>query len=464
MLDNSRSKILKFVLIISNLLFLGLILVLAFNNRFARDDYYSIYMVNSKGIIDGVLFQYQHWCTRYFPVFLSFLVAGFSAFKYTLFLYTLLLIFSFLFAVYQLVMQLNRIFGFYLKRWHGFLLSVFLVNGLFYSTFSIGEVWFWLASNSTYLLSVALWILGVSFLLDPGEKKWKLIVIAILYLLIGASNETLSFFILWIHLILIGMLILIPGILKISSTHKRWLLLKLVIATFACLLSFMVLYFGPGNAIRANHFNFIGLFSSLLLNVKTTGMILLLRLPKVITFLIFFSIPAFVGGQISKTRLNFKALVRKIIKATIVLGGLIFFFQWPITYLTQDIGADRTLFPLVVLIFAYFNFIAYLTGQAILLKFKLLNFIGVAFFCILIFWNGWQLYKQSVITSCYAKVYEERLIKIQNSAKQDTIVLKALPSSGFLYSAEITTQAQHYHNKHLKEGLGIDADIILNSQ
>ena len=84
----------------ANIIFIILYIILSINNRIAHDDYYSIYTVNKIGVIDSVIYQYNDWCTRYISVFVSFSVAGLLQYKYTLFIYNILLLTLFIKIVF----------------------------------------------------------------------------------------------------------------------------------------------------------------------------------------------------------------------------------------------------------------------------------------------------------------------------------------------------------------------------
>jgi hypothetical protein len=45
--------------------------------------------------------------------------------------------------------------------------------------------------------------------------------------------------------------------------------------------------------------------------------------------------------------------------------------------------------------------------------------------------------------------------------KEEIINVKPLPFSGYIYSAEISTDSSHFSNQHLKSGLGLDKLILL---
>ena len=86
-----RLKLSHFLLL-SNVIFITLYLVLSYYNRLAHDDFYSIYTVHENGVIDSIILQYNNWSTRYCALFISFSIAAITHFKYTLFIYQLLII------------------------------------------------------------------------------------------------------------------------------------------------------------------------------------------------------------------------------------------------------------------------------------------------------------------------------------------------------------------------------------
>ena len=169
-----RDKIdLKTLIIISNVIFILLYVILASNNRIAHDDYYSIYIVNKLGVIDSVIYQYNNWCTRYISVFLSFTISSLLKYKYTLFIYNIILLKLFVISVYYSLNACKSILNESARNDKLQILnySVFFVSAIFYASFNIGETWFWLSSTSTYLLSVIMLFFAFSFIFDFIQFK-----------------------------------------------------------------------------------------------------------------------------------------------------------------------------------------------------------------------------------------------------------------------------------------------------
>ena len=62
----------------------------------------------------------------------------------------------------------------------------------------------------------------------------------------------------------------------------------------------------------------------------------------------------------------------------------------------------------------------------------------------------------------YANAVDERIEFIKEN-DQHLIVVKPLPKSGYIYSSEITTAATNFKNQHLKNGLEIKNDVVLEN-
>lgn len=444
------------------MIFIVMFVILAVNNRIAHDDYYSIYIVNKFGIIDSVIFQYNNWCPRYFSVFISFVVACLSHHKFVLMFYNISLLLLICVSVYFLVR--NGI-GFIenpvkVKRCRLLNISIFIVSAIFYSSIKIGETWFWLASSSTYLLSIIVLLLAVAFIINGKTNTTSYIIVIFSSLFIGGSNGSLSLFILLFQLIIIGLLLKNKyGNATKKSYNKDYLLNKIGISFISCLLAFIVLYLGPGNKVRESCFDSIGIFESVLLNFKTTGMIIFLRLPHIAIYLVIFSIPVYWIGMQKKEVISMRVFLKKLVLSTLFLGISIFLFQLPITYKTQDIAADRALFPLSIILLLYSFYLSYNLARTKMLLEGVVFRIILTSLLIITSLNIKNLIVQNKITKAYSVAYDNRINILKESTFRETIVLEPLPNSGFLYSAEISSDTKHFNNQHLKQGLCIESEI-----
>lgn len=407
------------------------------------------------GMWGGVKYQYSYYCTRYFAVLANLSVIRFFSFTYGLFIFNLVLFTLYLFAFNNIIncfFTSNK-----LGNFHRFNYSLFLLSAIFYTTFRIGETWFWLASSSTYALSLGCAIWGVGLILKKNFKLIQLIGIFIFFSFVGGSNGTLSLFI----LVLFALVLFFQSKLNISKLIIR----KLWFSMLVCTLAFGLLYLGPGNDIRSSCFEDISILESFFLNFKTTAMILLLRIPHVLPMLLLFSVAISLLFRIKNvSKLNF-SFFKKIMLLMFCFIGLVFLFQWPITYKTQDVGAYRTLFPMSVLSLVFGSAFFYLVMQknklSIVNKKRLTHIV----LSLIIVVQCGILIHQTHTVKKYADNYDARMEYLErNLDSSETLWLDRLPNSGFLYSAEISTSPKHFTNQHLKSGLGLRAEVALKGE
>lgn len=448
-----RDKIdLKTLIIISNVIFIALYVILASNNRIAHDDYYSIYIVNKLGIIDSVIYQYDNWCTRYISVFLSFTISSLLKYKYTLFIYNILLLQLFIISIYYSLNACKKLLNESVRNDKLQILnySVFFVSAIFYSSFNIGETWFWLSSTSTYLLSVIMLFFAFSFIFNNKKNMANKVSITLVSVFIGGSNGTLSL-----------LLLLVLFVLFLLYQQKNKLIANKLLLSFVCvLISFVILYLGNGNNIRSSSFNSISVLDSFILNIKTTAIILFMRVPSILIYILLFILPTFhiFGNTQNITKSTF--IKRCLVSASILLA-LLFLFQLPITYKTQDVAAIRTLLPISILFFVYGLFLIYNICQIESFRLRIPTAFAQLYLVGIILFNLWNLQNQYKVTNNYASKYDERIETIKKLSHMDTIALKPLPSSGFLYSSEITFDANHFSNKQMKVGLQTKSELII---
>ena len=141
----------------------------------------------------------------------------------------------------------------------------------------------------------------------------------------------------------------------------------------------------------------------------------------------------------------------------------IYLFQLPISYKTQDIGADRTLYPIAIITFILFIYIFYQLDKTIVKNKKGFNKLKSISLVIVIFLNAFQLYTQKQISETYSKSFDKRISQIRKQLDNNQIVLEPLADPGFLHSAEISEKSSHFTQKQLKLGLKIKGKIKLNT-
>ena len=444
----------KTLILISNVFFIIMYIVLSVNNRIAHDDFYSIDIVNRLGIIDAVIYQYNNWCTRYISVFVSFFVTSLLTYRYTLLIYNLLILILFITSIYFSLYYHRKLLNKSVQNNKFQILnySTFIVSAIFYSSFNIGETWFWLSSNSTYLLSVIMSFFVFAFIWNNSKKRINQFIVIFASIFIGGSNGAFSI----ILLLLLFVLFLYYRYKKQNKIISN----KLLTSFISLLISFIILYLGNGNNIRETFFNQISIFESFILNIKMTAIILFLRIPNILVYIIFFTISTYCLFA-NKKSVSRRIFFIKFSVSTFVLLILIYIFQLSITYKTQDVAAIRTLFPISIILLVYGLYSIYNLKQTDLFRFKLSTSLIKLAIVFIIFLNIWNLVTQYEITKIYAYKYDKRIRIINQLSNKDTVILEPLPNSGFLYSAEISINYEHYNNQHLKQGLNTKSELMI---
>ncbi len=95
---------------VSNLTFLLLYFVLAWNNRFVNDDFCSIANLHQYGILEGTKVMYNAYCTRWASVLFVHTVLNYFPQSYVLFMFGLFTIGAIVFSFYYLFKNILSVF------------------------------------------------------------------------------------------------------------------------------------------------------------------------------------------------------------------------------------------------------------------------------------------------------------------------------------------------------------------
>lgn len=447
------------LIIANNFLFILLFFCLSFYNRIAIDDFYFLDNVKKYGIIQGTIIEHQTWSGRWFSVLLNQFVLSFYHFKFTLFIYEIGALVLFVYSIYRFIKNTLPLFNFQkIEPWKMMNYSIFFISAIFYSTIKIDETWFWLCASCTYLISVIMFFLGASAILSTKYNITEFVFCLIPFSYIGGSCEPFALFIIFTLTIL--WIMIYKDFIRLSLSKKQTLT-KCMIAILSCSISFYILYIANGNVIRRQFFDDISILETTLLNLKTTGMIIILRLPNILPFVILFSIPIMV--YIKPKNITSNIILKKMVVTLLLYFLVLYIYQFPVTYITQDIAAYRALFPITLITLLFSSLvlaqISYLIPQSII-KHRSIAITSLVIIC------AYQVYTftyQLTIIPDYAKAYDKRISYLKkHQYSNQVIMLDPLPSSGLLYSAEIASDSLHFANKHLQNGLGIKSAIVLN--
>ena len=460
-IHTSNLSLKDILLVLSNVIFLCLYLTLAFNNRISHDDFYSMYVVREFGVFDGVSLIYNKWCTRYVALLISFFITYLLKFKATLFIYQLSLLVLASSTVYYLLNGLKDSIGI-TTRFQKINCSILISMAILYCSFDVGETWFWLSSSCTYLFSCIAFFFSLGIILAKSNRI-SYLLLAFCGIIIGGSNGTLSLFILvLLTFFLIGVRVKKLGLLSVNLSSEK--ITKCITLFVSIHIAFIVMYIGKGNEIRESFFEEISIFAALLVNIKYTGIIVLKIIPEILPYCIIFSlsISTYLTPKVQIP--SFKSMSKNIFICIVLFVVLIFLFQLPVSYKTQDVGADRTLYPLAIatlMIFTYFF------SQIILIlsvNSKLIRTLTILSLGTIVAINSFQFYQQFNLSWEYSKSFDQRLNQISIQKNEKEIVLEPLPESGFLHSAEISPLTNHFTHDQLKLGLNFSAELKLKDR
>ena len=435
-------------------LFAVLVVWLACFNRLATDDYYYLHNAQKLGVWGSVIHEYNTWATGYAGHLVNHYVLTFPLGDFTLPVFVLLGTALLVAILTWLISNVFKSFEIVAGKGERLLLAGILASGLFLSTVGIGELWFWIVAHAIYFWSLLAALVLVAVLCSPLSRWWHWPLLLVAAAFLGGSQPALSLAVLGFSLLRLFITILQAK----KKPINRLFLLRTGLMLLVLSGGFAVYYFGPGRAIRTSILSPLPIGEAVLLNVKMTGIFLLKKLPLRLLLMIPFWLLLALLGINKKEKAHFPVTWRAVTLLVVLWGFSCFFYLLPTTQLLHDIAPDRALGPLTFTLF-----------------------LGGCYFAILWPWKsprpakGWVLFPVGVLnlllgatllqqakTSVkYAGAVDDiiELLKTAKPNEQGIVVLDSLPSAGFLYSAEITTDTIHHKNRHLKLGLELNFPV-----
>ena len=445
-----RNPAVLFQLIVAlcNASFVALYVLLCFHNRIAVDDLYFLSLNKAHGPLEATIVEHGTWSSRWASVLLVQLVLSAIDRIPALFIYGIFALALFTFAIYRSLGKLEMITGTIFNKDHYRLnISILIVSALFHGSSGIGETWFWLCSSATYLIGTIMFVIGFSTLIAPRNGPWEWLLCMIAFLYVGGSCEPLALFTL-----------LVLSILIMRSLFRSRPISRSLLAFTTCAIAFAVLFMGEGNRIRSSFFPSIGVVESLWLNAKMTALIIFQASQRILPVLFLFALAfAAIPWKFGMKR---STAARTIAGLPVLLIVVIFLYQWPVTYVTHDVSAYRTLFPITLFALLAIVAVFSLLKQAFAINERSIRLIGIAAaFGILIF-NAIIFSDQAAILPAYAEAYDRRIEYLHRMKNVEEIIeVDPLPGSGLLFSAEISDHPGHFSNRHLVAGLGLKGGV-----
>jgi hypothetical protein len=429
-----------YLITIQSFLFVAFLVITSWFNRLAADDFYFIGELRTKSFSEVYQHLYFNWHGRWTSNFAQLISFKFYDLPYFLFFINLLS-FSFLFwSIFYLAKNLNNRLTLCLSKSQVLVSALVFLSVFFFCSISPSSTWFWHTSTVVYLWSVIAFIYLLALFIKPCFSILNYLTLVVVSIYLGGSNEPLALF----SLAFLGYYFYL--------TKKTTILIS-----FGLILgAFLINYFSSGTAFRDEITPSLGFIDLILYTGYGTLKFLFFTSYKIFLPALVLATPFYIYGR-KYSAINYDFNPKKELFYSVLFIGIIvtlnqFFVIYALGGLAPDRATTASSILIAITIVRYF----FLLGNSY--KDKLNNFKKILIF------NCISLLVFTCVTSYYhynyAKAYDERMNFIANN-KEEIINVKPLPFSGYIYSAEISTDSSHFSNQHLKSGLGLDKLILL---
>ena len=441
----------KFLLFLHTFLFLSLFCVLSFNNRPAADDFYYLGNIAERGAWGCMTDLYSGYSGRWAAYLLTGWIVSMHEFPHYLLVFNCATLTFLGVVLYSNISKIiSRKFN---KQWSGneaLYFSILLLTGLFFSSYSIGETWFWLVQVCTYLWSIIMSLILLNAFFDEEFQRVQIPVIIISSTFIGGASESyalVNIFLLCVYLLFSN------GKFKKHEQRNS----KIILALIFLLLSFIVTMVAPGNEVRMDLLPKVSLAQTAWIQIKSFIKIIFLHIPLKLHYLFLFSFPWFVLGRNfsdSEYKQSFVSAATSLKKYFFLIAILIFSFLLPTSYIMSELGPDRALSQVSFLIAFSFAALFFYLGRKIEINERIFQGLKISTLVISTAVLFYHLTHQYSVTKKYARDYDKRIeiLKSLKDGKEKSIIeLEPLPSSGMLYPAEISKDTNDFRNQFLKK-------------
>jgi hypothetical protein len=454
-------------LYLAGALFVWLVLMLGYYNRPAIDDYAYLLEEKTLGIRAATLNTYMTWDTRWVGFLLLNVFLKVYEKTNTLLWYQGFSLFSLIAALYFVISQVFKVYFIPVSSKTSLAYALLFAAGFFFLTFGIDETWFWINASVTYFWPFVFAFLGLGFMLKQTQQfKTNAFFCFLFFFLAGGASYEFA------PVLLMGFSVfLIREGYKNSGNLKKFLNQelnrKIVIALLGCGAGFAINYFGPGNSVRQSAEPPESILHAFPVTAISFVKLMLLDIFPKIPYILFFSVPwIFLGHYLGKG----KAKERKIKPGTVLaISAGLFVILVSISlfipaYLLSEMGPRRSLTQIAVYLMSmcailgvYFGYNQDLNPRAVALGFyiSVIACIGIL---------AGTIVSQQTLASNYSRALDQRIKHLKElNAKDNTawVKLDPLPSSGFLYSAEISRDTAYFSNVQFQKSLSLNFKISL---
>lgn len=433
------------------------------------DDFCFMARMHEYGIWGSIKWWYFNWQGRFMPQILTNLVV----YQYKIFdnmlLYGLFLIVLFTYSIYQTIRNILERNGYAIKPNEKIILTVFsaVIFCLILDFHTDTSTLYWINVSTMYYVGSTFFILGISELITHKKSITSYAILFFSFIYVGSSAEHFG-------VLVLGFLILF----YILQNHIKFFEInyfnskKLNLAIIACLGSFLVMYFAPGNAARLSTTEHPSV-SHGIKNIATfTNLFYFSRLSIHAGYLIFgFLFALFIGSYfIEKIKFEQNQLQKFLNVSFITLLyftiGTIIIFGFLITYNAPS-RAFIHISTFIVLFFCIFGFIIGLHSNT-----KQLLFVNQITLFVVLVYGSTIIYKFKFNlnpTIAYTISVRERINHIQTNRNDSTthMFIPKLSNSekNILWDGELASNKNDtnlfWANKCLNTAYGLDKNHFI---
>ena len=353
-----------YILLAVNLISLVYFLTLGYYNRLATDDYCYLTGLRDYGFYSPFTFWYQNWQGRFSALFFINIFLQVHEFTNSLLPETILLLVLFTWTISSLIKKLIPVLSPFERLNLGFfLLSVFIINNYEFNTF------YWLNASAMYFGGVLFLLVAVNVIVSEKANFWSYALLIFSAIYAGSSSETFALICNGLAVTLIFRRFIQFKRFSLSLLWNNRNYRKLLVAFIFCLVSFLIMYFAPGNSIRLKITSLTAhqtiplplhkLVPASVFSFLVFGFNTLLKLP----YWLILALPFLYLGNLLRDKFDMAGIKTIRFKLNIVYFIL---FLWicliPTVYVQGDMGPKRALTHLALYISFYVAFLAFATG------------------------------------------------------------------------------------------------------
>jgi hypothetical protein len=453
-MNKKIDKIVISLFLLVNLSLVSFYLIISFYNVPIADDYFLLEKIQSLGLFKSIYFWYMNWQGRYLIFFFTNLsLLSFSYFD-TLILNSIFIFSLYFYSFFCLLKKLLNKFIFKYSIWDNILIasfSIMLFNTLLLFHFD-SSTFFWVCASQSYFTSFAFFLIGLNILLSSKTNYLSNATLIFAFLYVGCSSELFSLIILFI---------LFLSVFLVFYFNYQSIKKKILISFFACLISFLIMYFAPGTEIRIGSIEFVPLLDRVLKSQKILNDLVFNIIPSNSKYLIIVFLAAVYFGVYFKLRKSWTPFnIRSFIFTFFVFILVLIFSIYIFVIGTSSTPPSRVLVHLSGIIVLTTFLFGFLVAQL----FNIHSFKISIFFILLatIFLSLSTIYKfrfNLYPTIMYANSLRDRIKyvnKLKNQPIKGYIFIDSLRNSSknlllnFHFSSNLKDTVSVTHNKAIE--------------